>query len=464
MRFPRPRLPRTLTFRLGLLTALWVAAGLVVVWIWAAQIVEDGIARVFDARLVSLLDALVASAVIEDGKPRLLRPVSEPRFDQPLSGMYFEIQSPSGMQIVSRSLWDHQLAPVQYDHTDVLASDIPGPLGQKLRLMERDVVLPGTSGPMHILVAADRTESMAATVRIKRLLGLACGVLGFGLVGVVVLQVSAGLRGLRKLSDVVADLRAGRRNGIDLDVPVEVVPLFAEIDTLVRQNRATVERARGHVGNLAHTLRTRLSIIRNAAEADDLATIRREIEEADRLVQHHLSRARVAPLSGSAAMQTSLVRTIEGLQHALLVLFPTREFILNHPAKNDCIVRCESEDVAEMFGNILENACKWARSRIIVDITGYDDIIVVAVSDDGPGIPADQLSAVTHRGTRADEAIPGSGLGLAITTDLVALYDGRFALISPGRTGGLTVEVTLPALPQIVVTRSVESEKNSSFF
>jgi signal transduction histidine kinase len=439
------RWPRSLTLRLGLLTGAWVTGGLALVWLWTAGIVADGMERVFDARLSSLLDALVVATNLDGDHPYLTRPVSEPRFDQPLSGVYYQIQGPDGSLTISRSLWDQRLPEGTFGHHNVLVRDLPGPRGQHLRMMERDILMPGNPGLVHVLVAISRDETMAEIARASEGLAIGFGVLGAGLVGAVVVQVLIGLKGLRRLSGAVADLRAGHRLGVDVPVPAEVQPLVVEIDALVQQNRDTVERARGHVGNLAHALRTRLSVLRNALATGDIPGATHELAEAEHLVQHHLARARAGSLSGSAASDVPVLSLLTEVRHALLLLFadrPVEIVLVGDPA---ACVRCERSDLAEMLGNLMENACKWGHGLVRVTVVRSRAQVVTSVSDDGPGLPEARLLEVRERGVRLDESVPGSGLGLAITADLAALYGGSLTLDGAGPDGGLAAHLALPA-------------------
>jgi signal transduction histidine kinase len=435
---------RSLTTQLAFLAGTWVTVGMVIVWLVVTAIVAKEAQRGFDARLVSLADALAAAMVLHNGHAILVRPVSEPRFDQPLSGVYFQIESPDGSVRPSRSLWDTELPPGTFGHADVLMTDLPGPRGQHLRLAERDIVPEGETGTVHILVAMATDEMETGTLRTRQVLGAGFGALGAGVVGAVVLQVWAGLRRLRRLSGVVAELRTGGDVAMLKDVPNEVRPLVQEIEALVRQNRATVERTRGHVGNLAHALRTRLSIMRNALATGDTATLGRELTEADRLVQHHLTRARAAALSGTAASDVAVAAVARDIGGALRQLFADRRLDIAVTGDPDLLVRCEREDLAEMLGNLMENACKWGRSRVAVNVWAAGESVIATVSDDGPGLPESQPAPVLDRGVRLDETVPGSGLGLAIVADLATLYGGRLSLVSPGPDGGLAAHLALP--------------------
>jgi signal transduction histidine kinase len=369
----------------------------------------------------------------------LLRPVSEPRFDRPLSGVYYQIEGPKGTFITSPSLGTEQLPAGKFGHFGILMTDMPGPRDQHLRLAERDFVLPDAIGTTHVLVATALDDTMMETARTRRLLALGFGLLGMSLVGGVMLLVSVSLTGLRRLPGAIAELHAGGHLDERFAVPSEVGPLVQEIGALVLQNRATVERARSHVGNLAHALRTRLSIMHNALDIGDTVILGRELTEMEQLVQHHLARARAASLSGIAATDVPVTAVADELAHALRMLFADRGVIIVVNGDASIHVRCEREDLTEMLGNLMENACKWGRSLVEVTVREDGPDVVATVTDDGPGLPAEGLQGVRDRGVRLDETTPGSGLGIAIATELAALIRWRSGSGQPGavwRTDG----------------------------
>ena len=438
----------SLAVRLALFTSLWVAVGLLVTWQHVTRMVVRQIEESFDARLTGLLDAVVAGAARDaSGQPYLLRPIAEPHFDQPLSGAYWQIEAPGGRLATSRSLWDQRLPPGSQGGAGLRSRDIVGPRGQLLRLAERDIVLPDAGSALHVEVAIARDATLAEIARLRRGLAASFAVLGAGLVGVVVATVSFGLRPLHRLRQAVADLRAGRRADLRLPAPGEVQPLVAEIDALVAQNRVTVERARNHVGNLAHALRTRLAVLRNVLEnpaGADLGLAQRELRAADHLVQHHLARARAAALTGAAGSNADVAGIAEEIAQALRQLFAERALRIVVAAQPGLVVACERQDLSEMLGNLMENACKWAEGRVLVTATRQAAETVIAVEDDGPGLAEEELADARTRGARLDEATPGSGLGLAIVADLAALYRGSLDLRrSP--LGGLAARLALPA-------------------
>ncbi|MBN9511531.1 MAG: sensor histidine kinase [Alphaproteobacteria bacterium] len=442
------RAARSLAVRLALFTSLWVAVGLLLTWLHVTALVVRQIEGSFDARLDGLLDAVVAGAARDaTGQPYLIRSVAEPRFNQPLSGAYWQIEGPGGRLATSRSLWDERLPPGPPGDGRVQNRDVIGPRGQRLRLVERDIVLPDAAGSLHVAVAIAHDATLAEISRLRGGLALSFAALGAGLVGFVVATVSFGLRPLRRLRQAVADLRAGRRTDLHLPAPGEVQPLVAEIDALVAQNRATVERARNHVGNLAHALRTRLAVLRNALDSPagaDLSLAQRELAAAEHLVQHHLARARASALTGAAGSNSDVAVVAEEIAQALRQLFAERGLSVTVSAKPGLSVACERQDLAEMLGNLMENACKWAGQRVVVTASREAPLVAITVADDGPGLAEAQLAAARMRGARLDEATPGSGLGLAIVADLAALYRGSLEL-QRSELGGLAARLTLPA-------------------
>lgn len=439
-------IPTSLTGRLALLTATWVAGGLVVAWVLVSGLAASYIERAFDARVAGLLDAVVAGTELEpDGTPVLRRSVSEPRFDQPLSGVYWQIEAPDGRVATSRSLWDQTLPPAKPDHAGVLMGGAIGPVHQHLRIAERDIALPDSEAKLHVLVAVAHNETHIEIGRLRRALAIGFALVGAGLVAGTVLEVSLLLAPLRRLRRAVADLRAGKRGALQVRAGAEVQPLIAEIDELVAQNRATVERARGHVGNLAHALRTNLAIIRNALEAPgapDTALMRREVAAAERLVAHHLGRARTAGLVGTTAEDVPVREVVEETAAALRRLFADKALRIEVDGDATLRARGDRQDLGEMVGNLMENACKWGRSRVRVEVRAAGSRVLVSVSDDGPGLAADQVPRALARGVRMDEAAPGSGLGLAIVGDLAALYGGDLTLGSAA-IGGLEARLSL---------------------
>jgi len=438
---------RSLTLRLALLAVLWVAAGLALAGWFVAGIAVRQIEAAADARLSALLDAVVAAAGTDAaGRPRLTRPVAGPELERPLSGQYWQITGPGGVA-TSRSLWDARLPPPVARDGEILARDLPGPRGNPTRILERRVELPDSPGPLQVQVAMSREGTLAEEARLLRGLIIAFALVGIGLVGGLVLQVIWGLRPLRQARRALAEVRAGRRDRLGLDAPAEIAPLVAEIDALIEQNRATIERARSHVGNLAHALKTPVAVLRNALDrmrpppAEALAAA----GELERVVQHHLARARASALSGGAAAEAAPRAVAEEVATALRRLQPGRALAIEVEGDAGARVRADRQDLIEMIGNLMENACKWAVSRVSVRVTAMPGGPVrILVEDDGPGL-ADEVPAALTRGVRLDESRPGAGLGLAIVADLAGLHGGRLCMERSAALGGVAAMLELPA-------------------
>ena len=435
---------RSLSLRMVLMTGGLVAAGLVAVWLFITAVAVSEIEHGFNARLHGLLDSFSSSLEFDDGH-HVMDPVdSAPAFDRPGSGMYGHVEWSDHTMAWSPSFWRSALVSTQpWDEKRALLlwqrqTSATGPW----RVAGRDVLLAGDAGMTHVEVALDHAATALAIAALRRRLAGAFALFGVFIVALVAVQVTYGLAPLRQLSGVVAAMRAGRRGAQLGTVPSEVQPLMGEIEALVEQNRATVERARNHVGNLAHALRTRLSILRNALASGDLDVAREELAAAEAMVQHHLGRARAAALAGSTAENVAAGAAAQRLADTLERLHD-RPLLIEVEGDTEAAVRCDRNDFVEMLGNLMENACKWAASRVLVTIRLGADRAVVVVADDGPGLTAAEAERVLARGVREDERVPGSGLGLSIVRDLATLYDGSIEL-GRSRLGGLEARLTLP--------------------
>lgn len=441
------RWPRSLALRLALATGIWVAAGLGVAgWVVATGVVRQ-VEAAFEARLSGLLDGVAAAAGIDaQGRVILTRAPAGADFDRPFSGAYWQVTSPDGSVATSRSLWDQSLPAAERDHAGVLFRAAPGPRGESLRVAERDVLLPGATAPAHVAVALSFTATAAEIARLRNLLLLVFALLGAGLVAGVVATVLVGLAPLRAARRALAEVRDGRRERLAIAAPTEIAPLVAEVDALIATNRATVERARAHVGNLAHALKTPLAVLRNALDAPrpDVAQAREEAAALDRLVQHHLARARTAALAAATAAASVAPHAIaEEVAGALRRLFADRGLSVAVHGDRGARVRMDPQDLTELLGNLMENACKWALESVAVTIGVVAGEVVVTVADDGPGLPEAERDTVVGRGIRLDERMPGSGLGLGIAAELAAMHGGQLE-IGEAAGGGLAVTLILP--------------------
>jgi signal transduction histidine kinase len=279
-----------------------------------------------------------------------------------------------------------------------------------------------------------------------RTLALSLAVLGIALIGAMLIQVRLGLRPLDRLRRAVADIRSGLRERVPDAQPSEVQPLATELNALLVQNAANLDRARKHVSNLAHGLKTPLATLAVALQkqtpgSDDLHDL---VVLMDRRIRHHLGRARSATLGGPVRTRTAILPRVADLGLVLGKVNADKaiDFVSHIPA--GLAVACEQQDVDEMLGNVLENAFSWCRSKVAVGSREEARSIVLVVEDDGPGLSPEQMSQAMQAGQRLDESSPGFGFGLSITRELVELYAGSLTL-DRSPLGGLRVAIRLPS-------------------
>jgi signal transduction histidine kinase len=444
---------RSLALRLVLGAGLWIAAALLAGGIALSALFRGYVEQSFDARLTVLLESLVAVAELgTDGNLALSRGVGEPRFEQPLSGWYWQIAAGDRPVLRSRSLWDETL-PTRAEPatTAAVASEIAGPDGQALRLLERDIALPGSASRFRFAIAGDRSEIEAAVGRFKRTLAWSLGLLGAGLLLALLIQIRYGLQPLRRMRHAVVAVRTGRANRLEGEFPVEIAPLSDELNTLIEHNAAVLERARTQVSNLAHALKTPLSILANdaAAGTGPLAeSVGRQIGIMRRQVDHYLARARTAAAARVLGVRTELAPVVEDLRRTLARIHVERNIAIETDVPTGLGVRGERQDLEEMLGNLADNGCKWAKARVLIAARREGTRVLCTVDDDGPGLPEAQRAAAFDRGKRLDESVPGTGHGLAIVREIAELHDGSVGLeASP--LGGLRAVLLLPAADTI---------------
>ena len=453
---------QSLAARALIAAAIWVAVALVAGGIILSVLFRETVERNFDARLSMLLDTLIGAATVEeDGIVSLYRSMMDPRFDRPYSGWYWQISSDGAAPFRSRSLWDQELET--RDKPGTASTDAAprifesaGPDDQVLRVIERDIRLPGSDTAYHFAIAGDVSELKSQIGEFNNALVWWLCALGAVLLLTMALQVHFGLRPLRRIRAALSDIRSGRARRLKGRFPREIEPLARELNALLDHNEAVVERARRHVGNLAHALKTPLSVMGNEARnnrdgpAGDLARL---VEEQatimGRHVDHHLIRARAAARGRVIGVRTPVKPVIDSLVRVMGRLYADRnleyEVAVNEA---DPAFRGERQDLDDMLGNLLDNAGKWAHAHVRISVGGDKDSIIIRVEDDGPGIAEDVREKVFHRGTRLDESMPGSGLGLAIVRDLAELCGGE-ASLAASPMGGLRAELRLPRAADI---------------
>ncbi len=444
---------RSLRLRLIAMAALWCAIALAAAWALLSALFADQVRRGFDGNLAAQLDGVIAASEWHEASgPALRRPLPDPRFQQPLSGWYWQISAAEGPLLRSRSLWDGALPMAENSGSNggITYQDIAGPNGARLRLAARRLTLTGVEGTVLFQLAGDSAAGMADIARFDRLLAVALVILGLGLIGAMVLVVQVGLRPLSRIGQALGDIRAGRADRLQGAFPSEIQPLADEIDTLLDHQAAVIGRARAHAGDLAHALKTPLAVLANEAERDKsalAAQVRERVMEMRGQVDRHLSRARTAAAAGILGARCDVAPVLEDLIRVLGRLHRDRDITIDtiglDLTKPAPAFAGEREDLQEMLGNLLENACQWASSRVTARVETGENSLLFTIADDGPGLPPEQRQVVMARGARLDESKPGSGLGLAIVADMAELYQGDLNL-SNSELGGLSARLKLP--------------------
>ncbi len=454
----------SLATRLFFSATAWVVVILTVTGFALSSVYRNATERAFDRRLNLYLRTLIAEVATPDEPPdRQFQSLGEPLFELPLSGWYWQITRTDTEKPelrASRSLWDRKLPKLDERGLELTAAGIrvayvDGPEGQSLRMVERPVDL-GADGKFLVSVAGDATEIFDETRSFDYYLGGTFTALGIVLLLTTVFQVRFGLAPLNRISQSIADIRSGRAERLEGEFPVEIAPLARETNALIDANREIVERARTHVGNLAHAIKTPLSVIVNEAaahRADPFAD--KVLEQADLMrdqVAHHLERARIAARVTIVGTVTEVAPVIEALQRTMEKIHRDRGVLIEVQADPRARFRGERQDLEEMAGNLVDNACKWAASRVFIEVLaeqpatpGAAPMFRIIVDDDGRGLSEAELAQVSRRGQRLDESKPGSGLGLSIVVDLAALYGGSLTLGS-APIGGLRAELLLPGV------------------
>jgi signal transduction histidine kinase len=452
----------SLALRLFVSATAWAVVILLITGFILSSLYRQAVERAFDRRLGVYLRTLVADiAAPDEPGDKFPQSLGEPLFELPLSGWYWQVTrlDPGKHDVrASRSLWDASLPHLE--DLGIPASPdgsrqgyVTGPEDQPLRLVERNIDL-GDEGHYLVAVAGDAAEIADETRSFDQALVITFALLAAVLLLTTMFQVRFGLAPLKRITDSLAAIRSGSAERLAGKFPEEIAPLARETNALIDANREIVERARTHVGNLAHALKTPLSVIVNEASAHGRDPFAHKVlEQADIMrdqVARHLERARLAArltVVGSVTdiepVVTALARTMEKIHHDRGIAVEVR-------ADAKARFRGERQDLEEMIGNLVDNACKWAAARVRVEVmreradAAADEVVRIMVDDDGRGLSPSEREQVAKRGRKLDESKPGSGLGLSIVVDLAALYGGELKFgTSP--LGGLRAELVLPA-------------------
>ena len=428
--------------------ALWITVLLLTGGFALDRVLTASVVRNFDNQLEYVLNAMIAASEIgPDGEVRFNRPPADQRFIEPYSGVYFQISGEGADTFPSRSLWDRRLRIFDaQNHIKIHTYNSNEFQDEPLRVAERDAVLPGSDVRWRFQVAQSREIIDEQVHELRETLFWSFAVLGFGLLVLAALQTVYGLWPLRRVRREVSLIRSGAKTRIGDDFPSEIRPLTEEINALLAHSEAQAEEARRHAGNLAHALKTPLTVITNAAtaKAPDLDnTVCREALVMRRQVDHHLARARAIGRRASAHASARVWDSVEAVQRAVDRLYDA--VTVDITGDRGACVRVERQDLDEMVGNLVENAAKYGGGRVFITVERSDETVDIVVEDDGPGISEAERGMLFQRGARLDTDKPGTGLGLAIVRDVAEIYGGRIALEDSEDLGGVLARLTLPA-------------------
>ena len=452
----RPHGTGSLTRRMIVIAAIWISILLAVGGFALDRLLTNSLVRNFDESLELVLRSMIGSSEIGPvGEIRFSRPPADQRFIESYSGSYFQIsplpgadgRTPQVEDYPSRSLWDRRLeVDRSVRRAEITKYDSYQFEGEPLRIVERDVIIPGSPVKWRYQVAQSRENLDAQLKELRTTLTWSFAVLGLGLVLMAALQTVYGLWPLRRVRSEVVAIRSGAKTRIPDDFPDEIQPLTQEINQLLAHNEEQAEEARRHAGNLAHALKTPLTVITNAATARDPElhdTVCREATTMRRQVDHHLARARAIGRRASAQARAPVWESLEAVQRAVTRMHEGATIDIAGDKKVE--VRVERQDLDEMLGNLVENAAKYGSGRVFVTVEKSAPFVDILVEDDGPGIPAEQRAELFTRGKRLDTTgKPGTGLGLAIVRDVAEIYGGRITLEESEDLGGLLARLSLP--------------------
>ncbi|MEE7456246.1 MULTISPECIES: ATP-binding protein [Methylobacteriaceae] len=449
---------RSIAVRLAVSSFLSSTAILVIAAFILTTLYRENTERAFDSRLLVFANNLATDLVSPSDPEARSFSLGDPRFDLPLSGWYWQVGRPDAKPRDLRT--SRSLVGVPLKGPDQAGTATIGQIRQgygrgqddrSLRIVERDVDV-GADGRYTVRVAGPADEIVNDVERFRFSLFMTFGLLGFSLAATALLQIRFGLAPLRKLRTALGTIRRGEADRIDGEYPRDIAPLAGEINLLIETNREILERARTQVGNLAHALKTPLSIIVNEVGSSEAPPelsekIREQAAVMRDQVNYHLDRARAAALAGTLGTSTEVEPALAGLVRTFGKIYRDKDIAYEVHVAPGLRFRGEKQDFEEMIGNLVDNASKWASGRVSISAspTGEHDYphLLVSVEDDGPGLPEEDRAAVLKRGRRLDETKPGSGLGLSIVADLAALYRGRFRL-EAAALGGLRAVIEVP--------------------
>ena len=439
----------SLTLRLIATSFVWVASALAVAALLLVLLFRGYIEKRFEDSLQGHMEELVAaSGITTEGVFQMIWRPTDPRFNRPHSGWYWEIRQSDVTATRSDSLWRDNL-PVTEPAEGVIPDlqQFTGPADEPLMALVQKITYPQSKRPLLFMVAGPVSDIEQDVRAFSIQVAITLFVLGLGLWLAVWFQVRFGLRPLQTLKQALADIRQGKEERLPQSFPEEVQPVVNELNAMLDHNASLLHRARTHAANLAHALKNPLTVIRNESrdmEVQKNRIIRQQTDTMAASMDRYLSQARIAGTAGVLGARADVGIIIKDLVFSMKQLYRERSIEFSCAIPDDCWFRGEAEDLEEMLGNLIDNACKWACSKVDITALYTSEYLTFVVEDDGNGVPEILRDEVIQRGRRLDESVPGSGLGLDIVRDIAELYRGSLEL-EQSSVGGVRASLVLPS-------------------
>ncbi|KLE36038.1 histidine kinase [Aurantiacibacter luteus] len=441
----------SLSRRMMLIAAVWIVVLLSFGGVALDRVLTNQLRSEFDSRMLIPLNAMLRSADLDPfGDVYFNSILGDQNYLEPGSGSYWQISGEGHQPYPSRSLWDDRLEVRDVIAAEPIFYDSDQFPDEPLRMVQRTIQLPGSDVQWQFVVAQSRASLDEQRATVRGTLIWAFAILGIGLFLITAAQTWYGLGPLRRIRSAIVRMRTTGTNRVTEPLPLEVQPMVEELNALLAHSERQAEEARTHAGNLAHALKTPLTVLNNAAHAHapDLdETVLREADTMQRHVDHHLARARAVGRRATGLSRTVAMESAEGVERAVSRLYQHVRFALTGSRTSE--VAMERQDLDELLGNLIENAAKYGGGSVFVTIDAEPgrDECVIWIEDDGMGIPEKDRGAIFGRGARLDTGKPGTGLGLAIVRDVAEIYGGTVDLGESEDLGGLLVKLILPRAP-----------------
>ena len=440
---------RSLSTRIIIFSGIWVIIALIVVALLLVYFYIDHAAQHYDEHVSMHLEEMVEASVFSpNGTFELTSDPSDPRYHNLHSGWYWAVKQSGELLKQSFSLGEYDLQMDGIEPTgSVVVHEVVGPNHEKLRMHVIEIELDPAFEPIVYYSSAPTTGYTDDVLNYSNHISGSFVLLAIGLLMAVVAQVRFALKPLNAIEAEIGDIREGRATKLSRDYPNDVQPLVDELNNLIDHNAVLLKRARNQLGDLAHAVKNPLTVINNEArnmQADQREMITKQTSDISKNIDHYLSRARTFGTESTLGSRSNVKTVVDDLVYAMQRLYQQRELKYDTSRLKGCSFRGEGQDLEEMVGNLMDNACKWTQSQVVVSCETGDERLLLVVEDDGPGIPKEEVVNVMRRGHKLDESVPGHGQGLGIVSDIADLYGGSLNLVkSP--LGGLRAELDLPA-------------------